>query len=300
MDLTEVPVPSVVVGFDGGPGSVAAAHEGARQARRRLLPLHLVTAEPSVLAGPVPGGSDGVAAALEVGARGIRHHLERVRDELAATRWAPTVTAESATGRPEQVLAAWAGPEGRVVVGAGGSGTGLGPVAAHLVRSAPCPVLVHRGGGVPDGPVVVGVDCRPGTTELLGAAVDEACVRGVPLVVVHAWGGRGEQGSAPPEHSVAAAEADLLQELVAPVRAGHPGVPVELRLLPGPAPDRLVEVAGSASVLLLGRHPLRPLVPARRTWVRVLGQVAGPVLVVPVGSGPPRPRGVVRARTTTG
>jgi nucleotide-binding universal stress UspA family protein len=188
VDLTPAPAPSVVVGFDGGPASVAAAHEGARQARRRLLPLHLVTAEPSVLAGARPGGSGGLAGALEVSARGVRHGLDRVREEIAATRSAPSVSAEHTPGRPEQVLVERAGPEGRVVVGAGGSGTGLGPVPAHLVRSAPCPVLVHRDGDVPDGPVVVGVDCRPGTTELLGAAVDEACVRGTSLVVLHAWG----------------------------------------------------------------------------------------------------------------
>ncbi|GAA4333245.1 hypothetical protein GCM10023162_37580 [Klenkia terrae] len=150
------------------------------------------------------------------------------------------------------------------------------------------------------GPVVVGVDCRPGTAELIGAAVDEACVRGSSLVVLHAWRvhGTGPSSAAPPEHSVAQAEADLLERLVADVRTGHPAVPVELVLRPGTAADRLLEAAESAAVLVLGRHGLRPRVPARRTSGWVLDRVGCPVLVVPVGADVRRPRGVVRARTS--
>ena len=296
------PPPSVVVGVDGGPASTAAAREGAAQARRRLLPLHLVAGAPSILTVIPSGGAGGITAALEVGARALQQRLAVLQDELTVACPALRVTAEYTTGSAEQVLARRAGPEGRIVVG--GSSTGsrptLGRVAGRLVRDAPCPVLVHRAGGDPTGPVVVGVDCRPGTAELIGAAVDEACVRGSSLVVLHAWRvhGTGPSSAAPPEHSVAQAEADLLERLVADVRTGHPAVPVELVLRPGTAADRLLEAAESAAVLVLGRHGLRPRVPARRTSGWVLDRVGCPVLVVPVGADVRRPRGVVRARTS--
>jgi nucleotide-binding universal stress UspA family protein len=83
-----------------------------------------------------------------------------------------------------------------VVVGhTGGGFTGMfvGSTAAAVVSHAHCPVPVVRGrfgpSGAPpeDGPVVVGVDGSPVSEQAVATAFDEASVRGVPLVAVHAW-----------------------------------------------------------------------------------------------------------------
>ncbi|MFC7572523.1 Acg family FMN-binding oxidoreductase [Klenkia terrae] len=58
-DVGVSPPPSVVVGVDSGPASTAAAREGAAQARRRLLPLHLVAGAPSILTVIPSGGAGG-------------------------------------------------------------------------------------------------------------------------------------------------------------------------------------------------------------------------------------------------
>ncbi|HVF18713.1 MAG TPA: bifunctional phosphoglucose/phosphomannose isomerase [Mycobacteriales bacterium] len=80
-------------------------------------------------------------------------------------------------------------PRSVVVVGMGGSAIAGDVLAAVAGTTAPVPVHVHRGYGLPGwvgaADLVVGVSCSGGTEETL-SAVEEAARRGAPLVGVAA------------------------------------------------------------------------------------------------------------------
>jgi nucleotide-binding universal stress UspA family protein len=78
-----------------------------------------------------------------------------------------------------------------IVVGDRGLGgfAGLlaGSVAVQLAAHATCPIVIARGDGEREAPVLLGVDGSPANDPAVGFAFEEAALRGVPLLAVHAW-----------------------------------------------------------------------------------------------------------------
>jgi nucleotide-binding universal stress UspA family protein len=180
----------VVVGVDGSESSLAAVDLAAREAMLRRRPLCLVHAfiwpYLHVPLGPSPyGPPEG----------GLRHQAERIlADAYTRAHTAGPdldVHRELATGEAAAVLLTSSRTAELIVVGDRGLGgfTSLliGSVAVQLAAHATCPILVARGEVDPMAPVLLGVDGSPANDPAVGFAFEEAALRGVPLVALHAW-----------------------------------------------------------------------------------------------------------------
>jgi nucleotide-binding universal stress UspA family protein len=225
----------VVVGVDGSPSSLAAVDLAAREAVHRRRPLHVVHAfiwpylhvslEPSTL-GPAEGG--------------LRYQAERIVAEavVRAATAAPEipVDGEVITGTAAVVLRECSRSAALVVIGDRGLGgfTGLlvGSVAVQLTSHAAGPIIVARGSQQPSGPVLLGVDGSPANQPAVGFAFEEAALRGVPLVALHAWTSPVSIGPGdvlPPVYDVADAESEearVLSEALAGWPEKYPDVVV--------------------------------------------------------------------------
>lgn len=283
--------PSVVVGVDGSEPAAAAAHAAALEADRRRAQLRLVRAF-HWPAGDLPGLPDAYEACAAA-RRSANADLERLRRALAGHRPAGAVSAELLDGRPETALCRVTRPGDLLVVGASGltwgAGDVLGSVAEAVAATATCPVLVHRRPnrlGRRRSGVVVGVDGAAGTREVLAAAATEAELRGEPLRVVHAWRQLTEDAVHPLRWRIdVQASADAGSAAVAPqvaeLQRRHPDLTVDTEIRPGRAGQVLVEAAGTAALLVVGRRDVVHGGPGA-TVHSVLHRVEVPVLTVPV------------------
>ncbi|MEV4805335.1 universal stress protein [Nonomuraea sp. NPDC049421] len=135
--------------------------------------------------------------------------------------------------------------------------------------------------------IVLGYDGSDFSMQALDWALDEAELRHLPLSVVHAWQWPyGEAEEEAKAHLRKAAD-HVLWHGAECARSTSSGVQVESELYEGPAAQRLVELSGSASLIVVGSRGLSALPRA------VVGSVAGyvaahadcPVIVVR-GPGP--------------
>jgi nucleotide-binding universal stress UspA family protein len=185
----------IAVGIDGSASAGHAMAWAADAAARRHVSVHLVhtvTASAFAYAGgvaPPDAFFDDIEAAgrsylADMEAQVCRAHPKlAVRTTLVHGYPAPALIGASAEAR-------------MLVLGSRGLGgfTGLlvGSTAVALAAHGHCPVAVIRG-ATPDqpppssGPVVVGVDGSPVSDSAVAVAFEEASLRGVPLVAVHAW-----------------------------------------------------------------------------------------------------------------
>lgn len=251
----------VVVGVDGSACGLAAVDLAAREAALRgralrvvhgfIWPLMHVPLGPSAM-GPPEGG--------------LRHHAERIVAEAVerARAAAPgtEVTGEVITGGAAGVLVGCSRTAGLVVVGDRGLGgfTGLlvGSVAVQLAAHASCPVLVARGSADRAAPVLLGVDGSPANDAAVGFAYDEAALRGVSLIALHAWTRPVSTGPGDllplvyDTDELAAEEERLLAEALAGWHDKYPDVEVERRLVHGAARKALIEATGRAQLVVVG------------------------------------------------
>ena len=186
MNTTNTPI---VVGFDGTAGSAAAVEWAVGEARSRRLPVRLVTAYELDLDYPWLLAYNEVAAE-EKTARNryqqlVSNHVREVRKS------APDVTAEGRAieGSATDVLCDESAGANLLVVGhrnrRGGGFVLLGSVAAGVVASSACPVVVLR--NVPpshEGGVVAGIDGGPTSREVLAFAFDYASRHELPVTAV--------------------------------------------------------------------------------------------------------------------
>lgn len=182
------PSHAVVVGVDGSAASTLALDWAVDEARRRTLPLHLLTAwsvrfaqaSPMVVAPLDAPDPEGI----------LREAADRVRSLAPSVR----VTTESTGSSPSAALVEASHTAECVVLGSRGhSGLGsaiVGSTSMQVATHAACPVVVVRevtkaGDSRPG--VVVGIDGSPVSTEAIHYAFAQAASRGVGLVAVHAW-----------------------------------------------------------------------------------------------------------------
>jgi nucleotide-binding universal stress UspA family protein len=117
--------------------------------------------------------------------------------------------------------------------------------------------------------VVVGVDGSAGSMEALRWALAEACLRGAPLRIVHAWsyniyagGAAGGYGAMGGFGSVSAlgvdvgdlhrAAEELVQNAIDTVAWELEGLEIEHRVVQGNAGDVLVDAAATDDILVVG------------------------------------------------
>lgn len=136
----------IVVGVSGSPGSLAALHQAAAEARERHADLY------AVLAWQLPGG--GLGGRATYGTAALREHREAAVEELrtlldgafAVRRPGVALSGLAVRGEPGPVLVEAAGSaDGLLVVGAGSRGRWLPAlrpsVARYCLAHAACPVL---------------------------------------------------------------------------------------------------------------------------------------------------------------
>ncbi|MFG1609748.1 universal stress protein [Actinoplanes sp. NPDC049265] len=214
----------VLVAVDGSRNGLAVVDLGVAEAVRHRAPLLIMHVWPGQYAGPFRArgpayGPDDGRRLLDLAARRAVH--------LAPDLWVDTDLAQgSAFGSVTERSAA-----ARLLVVGHRDGVltrpSWGSTAAYLAHHSSCPLLVHRGAAPGNGPVGVAVSGRPGVTSPV--AVEEAALRGVRLIAVHAWRPPDERAAATsriPPADLRAAE-DRLTAALVPALATHPDVPVE-------------------------------------------------------------------------
>ncbi|MEV5973143.1 universal stress protein [Streptomyces sp. NPDC051921] len=280
---------NIVVGLDGTEQANAAAEWAAEEALLRGTGVHLVYAKepvPETVLSLVPRGSDD-AWAEEMVARTAARLRERRPGLSVTTRLLP------AGPVPGLVAAA---EEGELLVlgsRALGSVAGylLGSVGLTVAGAVERPVVLVRAGSgatVPRGPVVVGTDVRQPVDAVLGFAFEEAARRDSEVHVVYTeqlplFAGLGPAMVPDIRLAVAPEIERSLEELLEPWRAKYPDVEAAARVTIGSAGLELVEAAGDAALVVVGRRLRQAALGAHIGSVAhaVLHHSPVPVAVVP-------------------
>jgi len=261
----------IVVGYDGSAGSVNALTHAARMANERGRTLLIMMALPHL-----NPKTQRTARALKLDPDYLVHIKARAQRKLdaAAEQLAsqyPNLAVELAlmSADPAGALAEASQDAALVVVGVRGHSSELlspmlGGVSGTVIAHSTGPVMVVPDGihDMTNGPVVVGLVDAADSLVAGKVAVAEAERRHVPLVALYAWDIAPEIGDfgATLVHIDREEEQEeedaLLAELVAPLVADHPDLPVERRVVQGSPRAALVEASQQASLIVVGSRGL--------------------------------------------
>jgi nucleotide-binding universal stress UspA family protein len=246
----------VCVGVDGSWRNRAAIDWALRQADATARPLDLVGAVP----------------VHDEAEDGIDEHHWASLDELAARlrRVRPGVAVRRvlSAGGAVPCLLARSGESALLVVGKRGAGTfsrlflgstSLGVAARSMVPVAIVPDIWHQEEHEGQ-PVMVGLDPYDVPRDAMQWAFAQARRRGVELLAVHAFSlpalAGWDLGVAPFSYAELAGESqEALTKVMAEYAAENSDVPVRTEQHRGHPADVLLREAGSAQLLVLGRHP---------------------------------------------
>ena len=250
----------IVVGVDGRPGSAGALRYAVAEARRRHTSLHLVHVVPMYLsAGPAIPYSELQRIGTEI--------LEQTSD--AARALDPDLDIETVLvhgDRRDGVVRAAENAQ-LVVIGRetrhGVDRLLTGAATAGIAAHAPCDVVVVPSfwvAGASRGKVVVGLKSRHNSHELLGQAFAEASARGAALVVVTAWELVDPYFDRIESRTHAQDWVDEGRKVIGEVTAEwltvYPDVPVETRVVHGPAGRVLLDASEGSDLLVISRRRL--------------------------------------------
>jgi len=239
----------IVAGYDGSPGSAEAVRWAAREALARgttltvclaWLPDHMELATESAL-------SD---LARQHGKEILARGLPYAQSVLGPAR----VHAALAGGPAAYVLCERSRAAQMVVVGCRGHselpGLRLGSVSWQVAGHASGPVVVVRGRWRPvnqsPGPVVAGVDGSGASQAAVSFAVQEAALRGVPLVALCAL------ADAPGVLGGARALQERFSQLMTAEERARPDVTVIRQVTAGAPRSALLTAAAGAQMLIVG------------------------------------------------
>lgn len=246
----------VAVGVDGSAESFAAVDWAAGEAAGRDGRLRLVSAtrwekHPNVVMPSYAAEDWGRSWLEEAEQRVLRRHPQVV------------VTFREDEDAPVKVLLAAAEGASLLVLGSRAlSEAGsflLGSVGLASVAQAEVPVVLVRPGegrAGAQGEIVLGMDARRPSDELLEFAFGEAVRRSAELRIVHTWHfpaayrrGADEEGRGVHQEAEGA-----LSEAVEPWRRRFPRVPVTTEVVRGRAAAHLVSSGDGAALLVVGRR----------------------------------------------
>ncbi|MER5205993.1 universal stress protein [Streptomyces sp. NPDC002825] len=251
---------NIVVGLDGTEQANTAAEWAAEEAVLRGTGVHLVYAKepvPETVLSLMPRGSDD-AWAEETVARTAAGLRERHPGLSVTTRMLPAgpVPGLVAAAEESELLVLGSRALGSV------AGYLLGSVGLTVAGAVERPVVLVRAGSgsiAPSGPVVVGTDVRQPVDAVLGFAFEEAARRDAPVHVVYAeqlplFAGLGP-AMVPDIRLALAPEIERsLEALLEPWRAKYPDVEAAARVTIGSAGLELVQAAGDAALVVVGRR----------------------------------------------
>ncbi len=255
----------IIVGVDGSPESKVAVDWAARDAALRGAQVHLVhvLSSPAVMTFPEVPVPSGYLQWQEDSAREI---LQSAAETAAAATKddAVEVTTEIVSGSPVPTLADLSKDAQLIVVGCRGRGalarSLLGSVSTGLVHHAHCPVaIIHDEDPLTarpsKAPVVVGVDGSPASEKALEIAFEQASLRGVELVAVHAWSDTGVFEFPGLDWSALRSIAEeTLAERLAGWQERYPDVVVHRLVVADRPAQQLIEQSESAQLTVLGSH----------------------------------------------
>ncbi|MGP4087938.1 universal stress protein [Streptomyces sp. KR55] len=284
----------ITAGVDGTEESLAALAWAGREAVRRGLPVRVVHAwrfqpHEAIDAGDADSQAGWVRTAVAEAARVVTERHPGL-----------DVTTDVLEGSAVDTLAAAAADAEMLVLGSRGHGRVvgflLGSVGQQVIAGVTRPVVLVRAGDEPAAEaagreVVVGQQGDPDdSAAVLRFAFEAAAARGATVRAVRAW-------TLPPVFSYSPASLKLLDEAgglepyekkalaaaVQPWRDRFPDVPVVEHVEMGSAGQVLLEVAGRAQLMVVGRRARRTAVGARIGSVAhgVLHHAGCPVAVVP-------------------
>jgi nucleotide-binding universal stress UspA family protein len=251
------------VGVDGSPSTRAAIRWAAGEAALRKTSLRVVHAAAPVmgtwLATPVPVGV--LEWQREVGRQVIDDAVRIVKE---SSNGSVRVSTEQLCAATVPALVEMSDRAQMVVVGCRGRGavarTILGSVSMGLVHRAHCPVAVIHDEDPPrtnsaEAPVLVGVDGSRVSESAMELALDEASLRGVELVALHAWWDSGafelpgfDWESLRPE-----VEKSFTEQLER-WRERYPHVVIRPVVVRDQPPRQLVDRSQSAQLIVVGSH----------------------------------------------
>jgi len=292
----------VVAGVDGSPQSIAAAQWAAREAVRCGLPLLLVhawRALPSMPGGPgVEPPPDDSHSVLAIARSAVRAEYP---DLSIDTRELTFATPDGLVNASKEAELMVLGSRGL----GGFAGLLLGSTGLDTAARSHCPVVLVRAGEGPadeyqriDGdpvgalqprPVVLGLDALHPSEALLDFALRTADRRGAALRVVYAWNLPSRMSVTPVR--MGPSGHDQLQEqrtrtLNEALRGWDqkfPTVDIRPAVRFGSAAAVLVEEAGHAALVVVGRRATRPAMAMRLGPAAhaVMHHAVAPVAVVP-------------------
>ncbi|MEU6579454.1 universal stress protein [Nocardia sp. NPDC046763] len=243
---------AVIVAVDESAGSAVAW--AAHTAALHHAPLHLLRVLEIT---PDQGLGLGTAITTEDYSRLEEHGnwlLETAAGEAAEISPGLRVTTELGTGAVVPTLLERTHDARMVVAGARGGGTLrralLGSVSSVLARRSHCPFVVVRDGvplppDLPTRPILVGVDGTKISEPAIAAALEEASVRGVAVIALHAEGASDD-----PEMD--ALDDYVLAESLAGWQERYPNVRID-RQTTHDSPERsLLELSSSTQLLVVG------------------------------------------------
>ena len=184
----------LLVAVDGSPESDAAVAWAVHEAALRHVDVTLLhVMAPMIVSWPISTLEVDIAEWQRETAREILEKAEKVFHASAAPADLPHVRTESIVGPIVHALVEATRESSMIVMGDRGTGSHprltLGSVSAGVLHHAHCPVAVIHSRPADDtsGPVVLGVDGSPASEPATRLAFEEASLRGVDLVAVHAW-----------------------------------------------------------------------------------------------------------------
>ena len=253
----------VVVGVDGSSASNAAIVWATRNAVDRRLPLTLVHAI-NGLDATWPESPDPNVAGIwqEVAGRRILDEAVKLANDSASDSHTIDIDTELLTVRPAVGLNGLSKQAELVVVGNRGRGAlargVLGSISASLVTHAHCPVAVihdpgHLSSELAQAPVVLGTDGSPASELATDIAFEEASLRHVDLVAVHAWSDFLVEELPSLDWSVVEAEEQRrMTEGLAEWKKLYPAVAVRLHLVRDRPAHAIAEESKTAQLVVLG------------------------------------------------
>ncbi|MGK2869164.1 MAG: universal stress protein [Mycobacterium sp.] len=250
----------ILVAVDGSPGSDAAVAWAAEESLRRktqVTLLHVIAPLMATWSSISPEAS--ISDLQEDSSSTVLEHAQQVFGSAIGDGDAPEVRTES---RPSPVVSTLSeASRSALMLVVGNRGTGghkrlpLGSVAAGLLHHAHCPVVViHQDDRAdPAAPVVLGVDGSPSSETATGLAFEEAALRGVDLVALHAWSDIGVMPLFAPDWRVYEEEAqEVLAERLAGWHEQFPDVQVQRRLVKDRPAHWLIEESQHAQLVVVG------------------------------------------------